>query len=114
MGSKIYMQKERWLLSSFCLAHFLVLALKKFSPHNLTIQKMFNTFSNGQLIDNNYYRFISLTTSILNFSAYISANCFNVNAHPCRPDPKPTLPLLGSTYKREKMLTRYYIVKLQI
>lgn len=47
-------------------------------------------------------RFINLTTSILNFSAYISANCFNVNAHPCKPEPKPTLPLLGSTYKRAR------------
>lgn len=31
----MYMQKDRWLLSSLSLAHFFVLGLKKFSPHNL-------------------------------------------------------------------------------
>lgn len=35
MGSKTYKTNERLLLSSFCFDHFLSLALKKFSPHNL-------------------------------------------------------------------------------
>lgn len=71
------MQNDRLLSVSFCLLHFLVFGLKKDSPHNL---------------------FISFTTSILNFSAYISENCFRVKAQPWSPEPKPTEPLLGSTY----------------
>lgn len=43
------------------------------------------------------YRFISLTTSILNFSEYISENCLRVKAQPWRPEPKPTEPFEGST-----------------
>lgn len=42
------------------------------------------------------HRFISLTTSILNFSEYISENCLRVNAQPWSPEPKPTDPLEGS------------------
>lgn len=48
--------------------------------------------------------FMSLLTSILNLSAYISENCLRVKAHPCRPEPKPTLPLLGSTYKIQVLI----------
>lgn len=49
--------------------------------------------------------FITFTTPILNFSAYISANCLRVKAQPWRPEPKPTLPLLGSTCKHNNSNT---------
>merc|ERR1711944_299118 len=76
MGSKTYMQKDLTLSSDFDFDHFLVLALKKFSPHNF---------------------FINLSTSTPNLEAYISANCLRVKAQPWSPDPNPTEPLQGST-----------------
>lgn len=32
-----------------------------------------------------------------NLAAYISANCFRVKAQPWSPEPKPTVPMTGST-----------------
>lgn len=37
-----------------------------------------------------------------NLVTYISANCFRVNAQPCRPEPNPTVPITGSIFKRGK------------
>merc|ERR1740139_2014825 len=80
MGVRQNMQEARsrpaGLVPSVVLIHFFSLGLKKLSPHR---------------------RCIIFSMSTPNFFAYMRANLVRVNAQPCRPAEKDTVPLVGST-----------------
>merc|ERR1740139_1292301 len=67
---------ESILVPAVVLIHFFSLGLKKLSPHR---------------------RCIIFSMSTPNFFAYMRANLVRVNAQPCRPAEKDTVPLVGST-----------------
>ena len=81
IGSSTNWLNPRTYPSPPVLFHRLSFALKNWSPHR---------------------RSMSFGGVILNFAAYISANCLRVNPQPWRAEPKPTTPVVGSSCNRKR------------